>query len=125
MARLYTSSNEQAIINYLQVLEILKFKEGLNWMRHLNKFHDILSKPASLDKAASDSEKLSKLICTHPEHFAPISMISGKLSYNELLTTISTETSRRKAKDLMRKILLRYQKRLVVKQGTKAAVTYK
>lgn len=43
-------------------------------------------------------EKNSKLIRICPEHFAPIYMISNKISYEKIFTVITTEISRRKGK---------------------------
>lgn len=64
----------------------------------MNEFHEILSKLASLHKAVKDKEKASELIRALSEHFATIAMMYNKLSYGELLTTILTRISRRKAK---------------------------
>lgn len=66
--------------------------------RFFNKFHDILSKVASLNKAFPSEEKSYKLIRTIPEHFASIAIISSKLSYEELLKTTATKICRRKFK---------------------------
>lgn len=58
---LYIASNEQKVINRMQELETLEFKERKNWEEHLKKFHDTLSKFLLLEKNTTEEKKKSKL----------------------------------------------------------------
>lgn len=99
LAKIYTTSNEQTVINLVQELETLEFKDGSSWEEHLNKFHLILGKLAALDKPVPTDEKSSKLIRTLPKHFAPLAMVSSKMTFEELVNAIQTEVSRRKSRN--------------------------
>jgi len=94
LSALYTTSNEQTVINLMQELENLEYKEDGNWEVHLNKFHEILGKLASLGKPIADQEKVSKLIRTLPDHFSPLAMVSSQMSYEQLVNAVETEISR-------------------------------
>ena len=96
ISSLYTMSNEQAVINLMQELESLEYKNDGNWETHLNKLHEILGKLASLGKPVPDDQKISKLIRTLPDHFAPLAMISWHMNFENFVNAVETEISRRK-----------------------------
>lgn len=65
---------------------------------HLDRFHEILNKFASLDKVVPGDDKSSKLIRTLPENFAPIAMLEEKTSFEDLFDVVETDVSRRELK---------------------------
>jgi len=98
IARLYTTSNTQILINLQSELDQLRFKDGENWEKHVEKFNEVLGKLASYDSPVAEDEKASKLIKTLPESFAPLAMFSeaSEISYDRLCVVVAGELSRRK-----------------------------
>lgn len=98
IASLYTTSNEQTVLNLMNELEQLEFNEQDSWETHLNKFHDILGRFAALRKAIPDTEKSSKRISTLPGHFALLAMVSNNMSFQDLINAVQTELTRNRMK---------------------------
>jgi len=97
VAKLYTSSNSQAVINLQRELESLSLTDTSQWERHLQKFHEILGKIAAYGVAITEEEKSSKLLRTLPESFAPLAMVaeSSGMTFDRIIATVESEISRR------------------------------
>lgn len=97
IARTYTTSNAQAIINLEQELEKLSFDEKTTWEKHLHKFHEVLGKLAAYGSTVREEEKVSKLLRTLPESFSPLAMVAetSNVELDRLITTIESELARR------------------------------
>lgn len=87
---MYTTSNEQTVINLVQEFEALKHKEGFNWNDHLNNFHEIFNNLAVLEKSFADEERYSKLNISRRSQWYP-----HRCRMN-LINAVQTEICRRK-----------------------------
>lgn len=96
IARTYTASNAQAIINLEQELENLSFDEKNTWEKHPHKFHGVLGKLATYGSTVREEEKVSKLRRTLPESFSPLAMVAetSNVEFDRLITTIESELAR-------------------------------
>lgn len=90
-ALLFSSSNEHTVINLLQELESLELKYDGNWDNHLNKFQEILGTLSSLGEPISDEKKVSKLIRTLSDHFAPLSMVSSHMGCDKMVNPVEAD----------------------------------
>ena len=73
----YTASNEQAVQNLRVKLDSLKYVEGTDWEKHLNKFNHLISLLAIQNVAIDEKQKKSLLIRTFPESLRVISTVSN------------------------------------------------
>lgn len=95
-AKLYTTSNVQAVLNLRNELESLHFKETESWETNLVKFHELLGILAAYDAAVNDDEKDSKLLRTLPKCFTALAMggRTSDISLDNVMVAVEGELSR-------------------------------
>ena len=67
LARAYSTSNAQAIINLERQLEELSFDDKGDWQKHINSFHELTGKLASHGSVLTSDQKKFKLMRTLPD----------------------------------------------------------
>lgn len=70
----------------------------MNWKDHRNRFYEVPNKFASIDKVVPGDGKSSIVVRTLPENFAPIAVLAGKTSFEDLFNIVETDVSRREVK---------------------------
>lgn len=66
--------------------------------KHIETFHFLIAKLPSYDKPISPEDKVSMLLCTLPEHFAPIAMVveSSSISFEQVVASVKAKISERR-----------------------------
>lgn len=93
----YRMSNTQMAINTERKLENMTFDKK-EWEKHLESFHLLVSKLASIEKPVSSDTKVSKILRTFPQRSAPIAMVaeSSSVPFEMVIPSVKAEISRRK-----------------------------
>lgn len=94
--KVYRMSNTQMVINIERELETMSFEKDEDWEKHVETFHRLISKLASYDKPVSADTKVSKLLRTLPQRFAPIAMVaeSSSVPFEKIIASVKAEISR-------------------------------
>ena len=99
LARAYSTSNAQAIINLERQLEELSFDDKGDWQKHINSFHELTGELDSNGSVITSDQKKFKLMRTLPDSLAPIAMIANttQMDFDGMVDSVQAELARRRA----------------------------
>ena len=99
LARAYSTSNAQAIINLERQLKELSFDDKGDWQKQINSFHELTGKLASHGSVLTSDQKKFKLMRTLPDSLAPIAMIANttQMDFDGMVDSVQAELARRRA----------------------------
>lgn len=99
LAKLYTTTNTQAIINLMQKFEALRFKDVGDFSHHISSMRELADKLAYYVKKLAEADKVQYLLKLLPESFsasAQVPKFVPDLDFDKLEIAIRTEVVRRK-----------------------------